>query len=799
MNMQSAPGKFFFGCFFLLHTWLLATCSSTETPQRRPELTEPPSLAPMTPNPQTFVKLIDHELALVHPHLRSHQGQIVLGQNQLQLIMANVPPLGDGDGFHPLLARIYKSTGKNWQAQSWLPQLDINIASSKGEALPLIGQDIERDQGISKIVSTFRSAGPNPVEAKLELELLSDTPIVKARLIAAKNSPLLHWQLRLAADQGEEHLIPLNQEHFVGMTLSLLPETFSILSATPLQIKTDSRHTLLTSIGNVGNGISSFTLLFGRNAALMQPALVGQLQKCLRDTSQRNSGKDSCLATTLKASDTWQVQMPTRSPPLRNSKRLFQSLYVHDAQGGFVSNVPIYEGDQLNLAMPREAGWEVLFPDEQGILKKLNFDVTSRTAVLPALALGSLQVNLKPSNPGFVEIRDAIRHESVSWAAQLAQKPSDILSAHSFLQKNWPLQLNLPAGDYEIQIFDGLQNLCLQSFTILPGKNQSILCQTEEPRPELSLRANLSLDSSNSSEELLQAAHMQAISRSIRGGRDDDSPITEIPMISAEDPNLGLSLRAFPVDDTQRKKWLLMKGKDDPMPLQALAQFARAQSPVLQLILECPEGGFQLEEYRWLALSIQPDIVEVFGCQQPDLTGDLIQVAQRLQQKSSKAIKLSTASPFPSRFVWHGLIPALYIPSASSSSASSKSEQVIAALLAGSYSLGLRSEILIPGPLPSPGLLGPQSVTVKIRSYDLQDQGAMIRVYDQLDQLTEQAIAPSRDHEQTLRINLRLRSDSRFLRFELLSQGRTAQTGQEGLTQAFLLATSNFLSLNRPP
>jgi hypothetical protein len=522
---------------------------------------------------------------------------------------------------------------------------------------------------------------------------------------------------------------------------------------------------------------SSFVLLMDRLAVLQQASLVAQVKQCRGD----------CLRLPARV-ETWQVQLPWRRPLPKADKRLFQSLFVHDAKGGFVSTLPIFEGELLKWTLPPDQNLQVLYPDHQGILQDLSFDADTRSAELPPLALGSLAIYLKPSRPGFVEIRDAVRKSSVALAKQLAHRPTDILNAHSFLQKNWPLNAHLPAGDYQLQILDGMQRLCVQRFTILPDRHQVITCTGEDPKPELSLRANLSLDA-GMSYEMLEAANFQAIGRLVRTGKHDAGSGQDIPMIMAEDQNLGLSLRAFPADEQMRKNWLAAKPKDNLALLPAFAKFAQQQDPPLQLVLKCPDLGFQFEDYRWLALTLAPDIIEVFGCQQ-NLVDAFLQVAHKLQQKSPQPIKLAAGDPFRARGLDSDFIPALYVP---------EPENLISALRNGKYSLGLRSEILIPGPLPFRGALGPQEVTVRIRSYDLKNQGGWLRILDQHGLLAEQSIAPSREPEQKLLVPLRLRASSRFLRFELLSQSSLAEPKDDGLTQPFLLATSNFLGLNSPP
>jgi hypothetical protein len=776
MNMQTAPGKFCSASFFSIALLWPMSCATSDLIPAQSDLSENHGAPLRDATSQAFAKLIDRELAASFPHLRPHQGQIVLGQNQLQVVASSVPPLSGGSIFYPVLSALYSRTGKTWQQQTWLPPLEISISTPSGEALALIGQDLETHSDSPRLISFFRAQNPAWGTARLDMEWLDGGPMIKVSLTQEGGAEGLRWKLRVPSGYGEEHTIPWDQDRVAGLTISFFPEVFTLLSQSPLTVKSDARQTLLTPAPSAALN-STFVLLPGREAALQQAALVAQLKQCTRE----------CWKQPARA-EAWQIQLPLRRSLQKSDKRLFQSLFVHDDKGGFVSTLPIFEGEQLKWNLPLDQNWEVLYPDTQGILQKLEFDKGTRSAKLPALTLGSVQIDLKPGRPGFVEIRDAVRKNSVTWARHLAHRPYELVNAHSFLQKNWPLQAQLPGGDYQLQIRDGMQRLCVQRFTVLPGRHQVITCSGEDPKPELSLRAHLSLDS-GTSEEMLQAAQFQAIGHLVRPGREASHGVSEIPMLMAEDPNLGLSLRAFPADESMRKNWLAVKPKDQAALLPAFAKFAQAQEPPLQLVLECPDSGFQFEDYRWLALTIEPDFMEVLGCQQPDLVEPLLQVAHKLQQKTTHPVKFAAATPFRGFDQDSDFIPALYVP---------EPANLIAALRSGNYSLGLRSEIAVAGPLPSLGNEQTQTLQLQIRSYDLKDQPGLIRIYDQFGLLAEQKINAMRDPEQKLPIAVRLRPSSRFLRLELLGQGTPA--GQEdGLTQPFLLATSNFLSLNGPP
>ncbi|WP_218110179.1 hypothetical protein [Oligoflexus tunisiensis] len=774
--MQTAPGKFCSGSiFFMIVLWPLA-CTSSDRAPTPVEWTENHVEAPSPPTIKAFAKLIDRDLAASQPHLRPHQGQIVLGQNQLQLVAGSVPPLSGGSVFYPVLSAIYKATDKSWQQQTWQPSLDINISTMNGESLALIGQDIEHHNNQPHLISFFRSSKPELGAVRLDMQWLGESPLVKISIVQSGGTAPLRWILRLGSGYGAEHWIPFDQKRFLGVTVSLFPDVFTVLSPMPLSIRTEKQQTYLSAVTVPGRD-NAFVLLPGREAVLQQAALVAQLKQCRGD----------CLRVPAR-SETWQIQLPWRQPMPRLDKRLFQSLFVHDAQGAFISTLPIFEGEPLKWNLPADAKWEVLYPDSQGILQKVQFDQDQRTAQLPPLALGSVQVQLKPGRPGFIDIRDAVRTGSVGWARQLASRPSDILTAHVFLQKTWPFTAQLPAGDYQLQIRDGMQRLCAQRFTILPGRHQVISCISESPSPELSLRANLSLDTVPS-DEMLQAAHFQAIGRLLRTGKEISSA-QEIPMLIAEDHSLGLSLRAFPADESLRRSWLAVKPRDHTALLPAFAKFAQDQNPPLQLVLECPQIGFQFEDYRWMALTLEPDMIEVFGCQQYEMMDAFLQVAHKLQQKSSHPIKLATSAPFRGRGLETDFIPALYIP---------QPQNLLNALRNGEYSLGLRSEILVTDPLPTSGTSEPQTLGVVIRSYDMKDQGALIRIHDQYGFLTELALPPGRNTEQKLQIPVRLRPSSRFLRVELVRQTLGPGGKEDGMTQPFLLATSNFLGLNGPP
>lgn len=781
-------------------------CASQETLQSRVESSAPLELATETPPAKSYAQLITPQTTQRFQHLRKHQGQLLLARENLQLIFSGIPPISSHAAFSPLFAKAYRLTHKTWSAQPWLPIPELALRTPEGERLSLVGQDLENVQGHFRLVSIFRAAR---AEARVYLSFVAQGSALEVEIDSVNGKELL-WDIRFGSGLGEEHPIPYEGDRLAGLTIALLPDVSSIVSSVAL--KAEREDAISTASPSARGG---FYVLLDRQALGQQARLVERALSCYAPLSapetQSESQADSleCLRAAWAPGPQWTVQLPAKTP-VRGEKRLMQALYVHTKEGSFRSVLPLFEGEQLKIAQPLAAAdapgepprieaLELLVPDREGVLQHRSLDPAETYLSLPALERGSLQIAVEPNEASFVEIRDAVHKDGVSLGAWLNVRASDLFSPHTLLQRSWPLQLQVPAGDYQIQVFNGTSVICQQRFTVRPERAQQVRCQAEGPNPKLSPRLSLSLDATQHSPELLDAARIQGTGRVERKMPSSaQKALWEVPLIEATDPDLGLSLRAFPADEALRSEWATYKAqreREGASLLQDFTRFVRAQGKDLQIVLECPAAGFQIEEYEWLALTFEPDVLEVFGCLQAETAQNLLHVAERLQRKSSKAIKLAAAAPQRSLFPLYGEIPAIYLGQTPASP-----EQLAETLRKGLYSVGLKSEIEL-----DPQTLNASSrvLALKVRSYNLKKRQGLLRVLDQEGPLSEFPLPATSVTEWDLKVPLRLNARSRWLRIELLGLSptengdiRTESEGEERST--FLLASTNFLRLDEP-
>ncbi len=779
-------------CFSL--SWL--ACVGSENLESRVEASLANETAPEITRPKPYAQLITPQTSQRFQHLRKHQGQLLLARENLQLIVSGIPPINSAAAFSPLMAKVYRLSGKTWSTQPWQPLPEFSIRTPEGERLPLVGQDVEASQSSPRIVSIYRSA---KAEARVYLTLVPQTGALEVEIQSAEGKAVF-WDLRFSHSLGEEYPIPYQAESLAGMTIALLPDASTVVSSVPLKAFRDGIYQSITPL--VPQQSSGFYLLLDRASLFLQSRLVAQALACYGSDAPATS-VDCLRAAWAPASSYWTLQMPSKTPS-RGEKRLMQKLFLHNKKGDFRSVLPIFEGETIKIAQPRSPGsaeqedrLELLLPDSEGVLQHKS--LADDTFSIAPLAKGSLQLFVEPKLPAFVEIRDAVHAEGVAINAWLSIRSNDLFSPHTILQRTWPLQMQIPAGDYQIQVFSGASTICQQRFAVRPEKTTQIRCQDESLQSKLSPRVSLSLDTNIQAPELLQAASIQVSNRGERKtGAGDSHLLGEIPTIEVTDPELGLSLRAFPADDRLRSAWANYRTQREGQRLQDFMSFVRTQDKNLQTILECPAPGFQLEEYEWLALTFAPDILEVFGCLQPEMSEKLLAIAQRLQQKSSKAIKLAAASPLRSLFQLYGVVPAIYMPISPSQNSV---EQYIESLKNGLYSLGLRSELEI-----NPKSLNTSSrfLALKLKSNELNKRPGLLRIHDQFELLNEYQLPASSLAEWDLKVPLRLTPRSRWLRVEVLSRGgspglMTGPTESDNPQATFLLATSNFLGLDEAP
>lgn len=812
MKRNTALGKSLSDVPSLCLSLFFCACVSQEIPQSRTETLSPVEATPEILPPKSYAQLITPQTSQRFQHLRKHQGQLLLARENLHLIFSGIPPISTRAAFTPLFAKAYRQAPKAWNTLPWLPIPELSLRTPEGERLPLVGQDVEAQEGHYRLVSLYRSPR---AEARVYLSFVPQTAALEVE-IEASSGKALHWDLRFSHSLGEEHPIPYQQETLAGLSIALLPDVSSIVSSVPLKADRDEIYRSISTISPRTR--SGFYLLLDRSSLSQQTRLVSRALRCFQKQGSDVDANLDCLRPAWNQGSYWTLQLPL--PPAsgstssaasatlsakaspRSDRRLMQSLYLHTKQGDFRSVLPIFEGEQVKIALPDSDSLtpasasepqqldenasasevELLVPDTEGVLQHRTLDPASPVVVLPPLARGQLQLFVEPNEPSFVEVRDAVHQDGVTLQAWLNVRAGDLFSPHTLLQRSWPLLMQVPAGDYQVQVFNGTSVICQQRLAVRPERVSQVRCQAEGPQPKLSPRLSLSLDAAQHSPELLEAARIQVSSRVEKKAQvpSPRSPL-EVPLIEATDPDLGLSMRAFPADEALRSEWNSVRTQREGVsPLQDFTRFVRAQRKDLQLVLECPAAGFQLEEYEWLALTFEPDILEVFGCLQPEMADKLLSIAQHLQQKSSKAIKLAAASPLRSLYPLYGEIPAIYLHQSQPAS-----EEPWEALREGLYSVGLKSEIEVDVKAVNHSS---RQLSVKIRSYNLKKRPGLLRVFDQEGQLSEFPLPPTSLTEWDVKVPLRLTPRSRWLRVELLSRE----------SSNFLLASTNFLSLDVP-
>ncbi|MFY7929108.1 MAG: hypothetical protein ACOVS5_09560, partial [Oligoflexus sp.] len=114
---------------------------------------------------------------------------------------------------------------------------------------------------------------------------------------------------------------------------------------------------------------------------------------------------------------------------------------------------------------------------------------------------------------------------------------------------------------------------------------------------------------------------------------------------------------------------------------------------------------------------------------------------------------------------------------------------LVQSLKQGAFSAGLRTSLrLVPEGLQRQGVQS--TLELNISSLDLLESPAILRIYDQTSLLGEQTLPKAKTQEQTLKVPVRLATDSKWLRLELVSRERG-----DAEAVALLLATTNFIAL----
>lgn len=751
----------FFSCL------LIASCSTATGPKTGPS---PVQEKTAVKDKNSLATLVKTDEAKQFPHLKRHVGQLLIANGDTQVLLPAAPPLSTGQSYFALLSKVYQRGGREWLEIPWLPSLEIKMLSKSSEPLQLIGQDIVQDAGNVTIHAFFRQQNSGAADAQLVLNIIPNQARIDVKVISKVRVP---WTLRIGRGLGEDHSIPYKGNLVAGLTSSLLPHAVSIVGDQPFEYKQDDSYSYLEA----SPGGSGFKILVARDALLKQAELVQEL----------TGGYQSAAAGKTARISKGVISKRKISAPAAKAgeKGLWQAAMIYTKAGAFRSLIPIREGETLEIPLLGKEKMDVLYADAEGVLQKKAFPLkASSPLLLPPMKKGSLELNLNPAKPTFVEIQNAVQRNAKSLHAWVDDPNKILLSPNTMLQSKWPLSMPLPAGDYQLRIYDGYQIYCDQRITILGDRKTTSDCAEPKDGPNYSVRASVSVDRAAVPDDQIAASGIRVVTSSEKP-KSADNNLIEIPMLAAYDSELGLSMRAFPINEETEKSWnLLLRDKPDRSTLTHFHDFIREKDPKAGLVLDCPPPGFQLAEYNWIVQSIKPDVLEVFGCQQPELSQDLLQVANRLQAKQNKPVRLAAASFMGSLF--GSRVPSIYLPRFKRS-AKIDAAQAIEDLREGRYTLGFRTELSVPEVNSNDN-----KIALVIRSSDAKRRQLLVRIYDQDEKLNEESFNTADDLENEISVNLRLKSTSRWLRVEVLTRENAAQ--EDG--PLFTLATSNFFGLD---
>ncbi len=758
--------------------WLLCQCSSQEPLAQLTEGSALPVLMPAHTPPTGSVRLVDAQNSQDIRHLQRHQGEMLIEQNRRQFLFSALSPLAESAYTLRIPSSVYLRNGNGWHPVRFLPPIDLSLTTSQGQWLQLISQYASHSEEGAELKTIWRTTQEPRWEAQVTVRAANKVAGLIVQVKAPEGHSVL-WTARLPKGLSEEFPIPGPNKGVNGLSMVLLPDLVSLISPHTLRMDSLATSTQLTLAESAAE--SGFYVLLGRPGALLQPSLIAHAQACARDEP---SHAMACLRNREKAPATAHRIKLAENVQGRGEHPLAQTVYVRTLDGQFRSAFSIFPGE--NLLLNQEEDLNILAPDPQGALDVHLSPVASEGVSLPQLAKGSLRLNLSEKTPAFIELHATQHPHGVSWQQWVEGRPEqDWLSPFTLLQKSWPFTARLPAGDYRLKVYTGRAIVCAQDLTIRSGAAEEISCNRPGPTLELSERLTISSFPSLGS-ELLSAADLKPIEALI-----EDSKLPPQSFLEHSDESLGIGLRAFPISPTLRDSWLAWKAPQERVRLREFAQFLRDHDSSVQILLQCPPQGFSPADYEWLALQVQPDFIEMYGC--PHISSSLqwFQFAQRLQQQMNRPLKFAAALPQPPWNGFSGQVPALFL----ARPAQTDQKQQWNEVLQGRYSLGLHSELEV---LET----SPKHIKVRVRSTDTQYAALILQIADQNGPLNHQTLPlePSIDRELTL--TLTPGPLSRWLRISLFGVSRIQRTqtvaswaGNE--TSIFLLATSNFMDWDR--
>ena len=656
-------------------TALCAACTTSGSQQPAAEDAGPAPAAatePATPDPRPrpYGEPVSPRTVQRFPHLQHHLGQILIGNELVQAVLAGVPPDPGEQPWKESLLEMFYREGETWRRLGPLNGIDLRIQPEgrKRQVFYAIGLDAWSNDKEATVLLILSPRATRGMQTRITWSIRPGQPIIRQRfedfISPTRATRRLRMDMRLRLAGGQQ--LPTGEsDGQTGLALYRSADFLGIASLSNMDIRQDPGGPVLAPRTDLAGGRPGFNYYIGRQGAAHWPAAVAAIRHC----RQKIRTKASLYANQLKCRQDYQpVRVTINAPPAGDQDQpSLRLLYVHGEDHRRYGILPVYTGESLTLLAGYRQGYRLLEPTLRGNVERAAFSMEEdgRSSLsLPAFEAARVEIHHagdgeeESQAPAVLTLQDlgdpagrAILTEPGTTASG-----DPVLSANSLLVRQWPLSLRMPEGQYNISLSRGHRGrFCRFMIRAEAGVQTSHSCQdrllASDP-VQHSLTADLAAKQIELQPEELQ--NLLGI-RFISTTPDNHQDRSAVPVYRIHDKNQGMSMAVYPFSPALEEKWENTESDFRGSRLQRLAAFTREFAPASLVELECPDRGISPEDFRRQIIKTDPDAVQIYGCGSRERQQRLAGIVGILHAKRKNRLLITPASGLGNGYTgsWH--------------------------------------------------------------------------------------------------------------------------------------------------
>lgn len=700
-----------------------------------------PELMANLPNP-AYAMPIAPPTVTRFPHLAAHVGQMVLGDDRFQVILAGLAPEPGMSPWQPAILEMFERVAGGWKPLTPTGPIDLYLIrqfrKTQNPFYYMVGFDSQVSDGEASLIFRLATGRSEDPPLTLSYSLRRGQSYVRLRLEADKKLAVneareLRWRLRLRPRRGSSLITnePTRIHHPRALTRYYGPESVSLVShshATITEDQEDINFTPLSPKDGAWGGVVD--LFIGREGAENFPHYFISLNRC-RKSSQTELLDTRSQESCINQERGRRLTLAATTEPAA-LKRIPRSVYLLGADGLRYAYVPLLPEAESSVLISPRLPLRIAETTAQGIreipLPKMKAGKAGLLITMTPRATAVLRLTMANSEslmPALLEIRS--EDPDINWTPYLAENDQQLgVSPHGILVRSWPIQVTLPPGRYKVSLFRGdVGRFCGSEEILLAGTQNELTCAPPNAATHRSIPsvvwADLGQASGGRDIQDFQGL-LGADVFTIDGPTFSQMPVAEInahliliPTLEVRDPNLGVALRAFGVTEGLIKEWNEYNIVGKTEPLLRFAQFMKSRGGGRFIELTCPDPAMSVEDYRRLVFKLDPHALQIFGCGSPSQQRRYLLMMAMIHQGRKQPVHITTAPVARGEFFRYSYLPQIALDHAGLGEGHRSVEGVLHSLRDGRFAVAAGLAMTVKPSAGQTSLIAPDGGSLRLR------------------------------------------------------------------------------------